>query len=491
VLNRRARQVSDGAARTHDDTPAGPPSWVEPTWDVVVVGGGNAGVVAAMAANDLGARVLLIERAPRHMRGGNSRHTRNIRCMHLSEDSFSKGAYTFDELWADLCNVGNGPSNEVLARYTVQDSESVPGWMQQHGARWQKPLSGTLHLDRTNRFFLGGGRALLNAYYREVATRPGITVAYDVKLEEFELAGGRCTALVVSHAGARHRLGIRTVICASGGFEANIDWLRKYNGDRAKNFIIRGTPYNDGHVLARLYEAGAEHAGEERGFHAIAVDARSPKFDGGIATRLDTVPFGIAVNQDGQRFADEGENIWPKRYATWGRLIAEQPEQIAYTLWDSKVNHLFLPPMYGVTSADTIEELAAKLGLDPTLVTKTVGEYNGAINGGAQFDPRTLDGCHTDGLTPPKSHWAQRVDAPPYYGIGMRTGITFTYMGVAVDADARVAMADGNSFENVFAAGEIMSGNILSTGYLAGFGMTIGSVWGRRAGMQAATYVHQ
>lgn len=465
------------------------PAWTSATWDLVVVGGGNAAVSAAMAADDRGARVLILERAPLPMRGGNTRHTRNIRCVHR-QDEFNAGDYCFDELWADLCGVGTGPSDEELAHFTVRDSETIPAWMAAHGARWQRPLSGTLQLGRTNRFFLGGGKALLNSYYRYLATRPDVTVVYDAKAEQFEFTGPRCDAVVVLLAdGRRARVAARSVVCASGGFEANLDWLRRYWSDAVDNYVIRGTPYNDGHVLAQLYAADAASAGEEKGFHAIALDARAPKFDGGIATRLDTIPFGIAVNQLGQRFYDEGEDIWPKRYAIWGRNIAGQPGQLIFSLWDAKVNGLFLPPMYGVTTAGDLGDLAAQLGLDRAAVTATVTDYNAAVAPGGTFDPAVLDDCHTEGLAVPKSHWAQRLDQPPYYGVAMRPGITFTYMGVAVDLTARVKRADGSAFENVFAAGEIMSGNILSSGYLAGFGMTIGAVWGRRAGQQATEHV--
>ena len=479
-------------------TGAEPPAWSRDLWDVVVIGGGNAAVVAAMAANDLGARVLILERAPRHMRGGNSRHTRNIRCVHHG-GGFVTGSYPFEELWSDLCRVGEGPNDERLAEFTVRDSESVPAWMEAHGARWQEPLAGTLHLGRTNRFFLGGGKALLNSYYRGIAERPGITVAYDAKVEELGFSGGgsssdgggdsdRCSTLAVSFGGALHSVRTRAVVCASGGFEANIDWLRRYWGDAADRYIIRGTPYNDGHVLSRLYEAGAARAGQERGFHAIAVDARAPRFDGGIATRLDCIPFGIVVNRAGRRFHDEGEDIWPKCYAHWGARIAAQPEQTAIALWDAQVADLFLPPMYGVVSADTIPELAAKVAVDPGALARTVDDYNHAVVDGGHFDHRVLDDCHTAGLTPAKSHWARRLEKPPFCAVVMRPGITFTYMGVAVGPDARVRRQDGAPFANVFAAGEIMSGNVLSTGYLAGFGMTIGTVWGRRAGTEAGRH---
>src|SRR5262249_7923128 len=154
-------------------------------------------------------------------------------------------AYTYGELWQDLCNVGEGPNNEQLATYTVRDSEAIPAWMSRHGARWQPPLAGTLHLGRTNRFFLGGGKALLNSYYRYAGTRPPITAIYNAKVEEFEFNGPRCTAVVVTYEGTRHKVRTQAVICASGGFEANLEWLRQYWGDAVDNYVIRGTPYND------------------------------------------------------------------------------------------------------------------------------------------------------------------------------------------------------------------------------------------------------
>jgi tricarballylate dehydrogenase len=450
---------------------------------VVVIGGGNAGLVAALTARRLADRVLVLDRGPAAMRGGNTRHTRNVRCVHAQADAYSPGTYLFGELWADLCGVGTGPSNEKLAELTVRESETVPRWMTEHGVRWQPPLAGTLHLGRTNRFFLGGGKALINTYHR-TAARLGVTVCYDTTVEDLVLDGDRCTAVVTGDAELR----ARAVVCASGGFEANIDWLRRYWGDAADNYLIRGTRDNDGRVLAALYARGAARAGEERGFHAVAVDARSPRFDGGIATRLDSIPFGIVVNARGRRFYDEGEDLWPKRYAIWGRNIAEQPGQIAYSIWDSKVRRLFLPPMYRPAEAGSVAELALALGLDPGPVTRTVRDFNAAIRPGGAFDPSGLDGCAAEGISPAKSHWAQPIDTPPYYGVAMRPGITFTYLGVAVTEQARVLHADGTPLRNVFAAGEMMSGNILSTGYLAGFGLTIGHVWGRIAGAEAARH---
>jgi tricarballylate dehydrogenase len=451
----------------------------------VVIGGGNAGLAAALTAGRLvgpsGGRVLLLDRGPAALRGGNTRHTRNIRCAHSWSDAYSPGSYLFAELWHDLCGVGTGPGNEKLAELTVRESENVPAWMTGQGVRWQPPLAGTLHLGRTNRFFLGGGKALVNTYHRALA-QLGVPVRYGVTVSDLVLDGDLCT-------GVRTADGVvaaRAVVCASGGFEANVEWLRRYWGDAADNYLIRGSADNDGRVLAALYAHGAARAGEERGFHAVAIDARSPRFDGGIATRLDSIPFGIVVNRDGQRFYDEGEELWPKRYAIWGRNVAGQPGQIAYSLWDEKVRGLFLPPMYPPVSAGSVQDLAVALGLNPDAVAATVRSFNASIRPDGRFDPGGLDSCATEGLSPAKSHWAQPLDTPPFYAVPLRPGITFTYLGVAVTEQARVLRTDGSVLRNVFAAGEIMSGNILSTGYLAGFGLTIGHVWGRIAGAEAA-----
>jgi tricarballylate dehydrogenase len=451
----------------------------------VVIGGGNAGLAAALTAARLTDRVLVLDRGPVALRGGNTRHTRNLRCVHGQSDRYSPGTYLFEELWQDLCGVGTGPSHEKLAELTVRESETVPQWMTEHGVRWQPPLAGTLHLGRTNRFFLGGGKALINTYHRAAASL-NITVRYGSTVEDLLLDADRCTAVVTGDGLLR----AGAVVCASGGFEANLDWLRLYWGDAADNYLIRGSRDNDGRVLAALYDHGAAPAGEERGFHSVAIDARSPRFDGGIATRLDSIPFGIVVNGQGRRFYDEGEDLWPKRYAIWGRNIADQPGQIGYSIWDAKVRRLFLPPMYPPAEAGSVRDLAVALGLDPDAVTGTVRAFNAAIRPGGTFDPGRLDDCATVGLSPAKSHWAQPLDTPPYYGVAMRPGITFTYLGVAVTEQARVLRTDGTPIRNVFAAGEIMSGNILSTGYLAGFGVTIGHVWGRIAGAEAARHVH-
>src|SRR4029077_4771541 len=194
-------------------------------------------------------------------------------------------------------------------------------------------------------------------------SRMGISVRYNVRVEDLVIENDRFEAVRVIDGEKEELIRGRAVIVAAGGYEANIEWLKRHWGDAADNFIIRGTPYNDGMLLAALLKHGAKPMGDPKGFHAIAVDARAPKFDGGIVTRLDAIPFGIVVNQLGERFYDEGEDIWPKRYAIWGGLIAAQPRQKAFCIVDAKTIDQFLPPMFKPHQADSLDALAALLSV--------------------------------------------------------------------------------------------------------------------------------
>ncbi|MGH7844544.1 MAG: FAD-dependent tricarballylate dehydrogenase TcuA, partial [Candidatus Binatia bacterium] len=392
--------------------------------------------------------------------------------------------YTEEEFYRDLMQVTGNDTNERLARLTIQISEELGDWMAANGVRWQRPLRGTLHLARSNLFMLGGGKAMMNAYY-DSAFRLGVQIAYESEVSALNIRDGEFIS--ASCNGERREIAAKTVVVASGGFEANIPWLKEYWGDAADNFIIRGTKHNQGGMLKELLRQGAKPVGDPRGCHAVALDARAPKFDGGIVTRLDSVPFGIVVNRDVKRFYDEGEDFWPKRYAIWGGLIARQPDQIAYSILDAKALPHFMPSVFPPVEAGSIHELAPALNLDPAALAAAVHEFNGAVRPGA-FDPATLDTCRTEGLDPTKSHWARPIDTPPYYGYPLRPGITFTYLGVTVDEQARVIMQDGRPAKNIFAAGEVMAGNILTRGYLAGFGLTIGAAFGRIAGREAARH---
>ncbi|MEM8837806.1 MAG: FAD-dependent tricarballylate dehydrogenase TcuA [Pseudomonadota bacterium] len=465
---------------------------MDKSFDVLVAGGGNAALCAAISARKAGASVCVIEAAPKAWRGGNTRHTRNMRVAHDEGNGILTGPYPVDEYHQDLMRVTKGNTDPELASLTLEKSKELWDFLSEQGVRFQPSLGGTLSLGRTNAFFLGGGRSMLNALYR-TAEDEGVEIAYETRLTDMEIEDGFFVSAKVekgweSGASEESIISARTFVAASGGFEANIEWLKEAWGPAAENFRIRGTPYNKGSVLRLLIDRGIQSVGDPKQCHAVAVDGRAPQFDGGIVTRLDCVPFGVVLNQNAERFYDEGEDFWPKRYAIWGRLVAAEPDQIGHVIIDSKSIKLFMPSVFPPEKADTIEDLAGKIGLHPTRMADTIDTFNAACKPG-NFDHTIHDDCTTEGLSPPKSHWARPIDVPPYYAYTLRPGITFTYLGVKVNADARMVLDNGTASPNMFAAGEIMAGNVLGEGYLAGIGMTIGSVFGRIAGEEAARYV--
>lgn len=454
--------------------------------DVLIIGGGNAALCAALMAREAGASVLILEASPKEWRGGNSQHTRNLRCMHDAPQDVLIETYPEEEFWQDLLKVTGGETSEPLARLVIRASSNCRDWMRRHGVRFQPPLSGALHVARTNAFFMGGGKALVNAYYRSAQTL-GVRVRYDTPVAEIELDGDR---FVAARTEGGETITAKSCVLAAGGFESNREWLREAWGrnDRgewpADNFLIRGTRFNQGVLLKAMMKAGADMIGDPSQGHCVAIDARAPLYDGGICTRIDCVSLGVVVNRDGQRFYDEGEDFWPKRYAIWGRLVAQQPGQIGYSIIDRKVIGRFMPPVFPGVTAESLPELASKLGLPLDAFMQTLDGYNAACRPGT-FNHTILDDCRTEGIAPAKTHWAMPIDTPPFYGYALRPGITFTYLSLKVDHTAAVRFADKPS-PNLFVAGEMMAGNVLGKGYTAGVGMSIGTAFGRIAGTRAA-----
>jgi len=292
---------------------------------------------------------------------------------------------------------------------------------------------------------------------------------------------------------AAERIEARACVLAAGGFESNREWLREAWGQNERgewpsdNFLIRGTRFNTGILLRRMLDLGADVIGDPTQAHMVAIDARAPLYDGGICTRIDCVSLGVVVNRDGERFYDEGEDFWPKRYAIWGRLVAGQPGQQAYSIIDQQAIGRFMPPVFPGTTASTLQDLARQLKLPQEKFVKTVEDYNSACRVGT-FDHTALDDCHTQGLMPAKSHWARPLVKPPFYAYPLKPGVTFTYLGLATDETAAVHF-NGEASPNLFVAGEMMAGNVLGKGYTAGIGMAIGTAFGRIAGVQAAASV--
>ena len=375
-------------------------------YDVLVVGGGNAALCAAISARRAGASVLVLEAAPKFYRGGNTRHTRNMRCAHDAATEILTGPYTEEEFFDDLLRVTGGQTDEPLARLMIHESKEMLGWIVEQGVRFQPSLGGTLSLGRTNSFFLGGGRAMLNALYRtaealgvEVATTPRWSTSTSrrhVPVGDREAGDGTATV----RAGALRR-GRRRVRGQHRMAEAILGRRRRQLPDPRHAVQPR-------HDAARCCSTtGVQEIGDPTQCHAVAIDARAPKFDGGIITRLDCVVFGIVVNKHAERFYDEGEDIWPKRYAIWGRLVAASPTRSPTSSSTHSSRNRFMPSLFPPIEAATSASLPASSASIAARWRRRSRDFNAAVRPGT-FDHTILDDCRTEGLTPPKTHWARR-----------------------------------------------------------------------------------
>jgi len=238
----------------------------DPHYDVVIASGGNAALCAALVASRAGAGVLILEAAPMHMRAGNSRHTRNVRYMHEGPEHNLVGSYGEEEFFQDLLQVTGGETNEALARLTIRASADLGSWILGNGVRWQGPLKGTLQLSRTNAFFLGGGKALVNAYYQE-AERLGVDVRYETEVCDFVPADGGTKVEFTAH-GETWPVMAKSVVVASGGFEANLEWLARNWGEAAPKRGAAWLARRAGVPLVPIAIAGTEKV-MGRGAHRI------------------------------------------------------------------------------------------------------------------------------------------------------------------------------------------------------------------------------
>ena len=310
-------------------------------FDVLVIGGGNAALCAAISARRAGASVLVLEGAPKFYRGGNTRHTRNMRCAHDAATEILTGPYTEEEFWDDLLRVTGGQTDEELARFMIRESKDILNWIVEQGVRWQPSLGGTLSLGRTNSFFLGGGRAMLNALYltAETARRRHRLRRRGASISRSRTACS-CRPTLKQPIDGATEVRASALVAAAGGFEANIEWLKQYWGEAADNFLIRGTPYNRGTILQ---DAARPRACRRSAIPPSATRSRSTRArrNSTAASSRGSIAWCSASSSTStpQRFYDEGEDIWPKRYAIWGRLVAAQPDQIAYIIFDRSRRH--------------------------------------------------------------------------------------------------------------------------------------------------------
>ena len=486
--------------------------------DVIVVGGGNAALCAALAAREAGVPVLLLEKAPASQRGGNSFFTAGgFRFAHGGLDDLRKDVipdltpgeaasvdlppYTEENFYDDLMRLTENLSDPDLADTLVSRSRPTVVWMRRHGIRWI-PMFGrqSYKVGDRHRFWgglsveaVGGGPGLVQALY-DRATQLGVEVRYETKAVRLLVDDqGAIRGLVCRGPEGFAEVEARAVVLAAGGFEANPEWRARYLGKDWELARVRGTRHNTGDGIRMALEIGAQPYGHWSSCHAVAWDLNAPPFGDrkvGDLFQKHSYPLGIVVNLRGERFVDEGADYRSYTYAKYGREILQQPQRAAFQIFDQKVVAILREEyrIREVTKAEagTIEELAKKLEIDPEGLVRTVREFNAAVQPG-EFNPAILDGKGTKGITPPKSNWALPLDSPPYVGYGVTCGITFTFGGLRINTGAQVLDTEDRPIPGLYAAGELVGG-LFYENYPGGSGLMAGAVFGRLAGESAATH---
>jgi tricarballylate dehydrogenase len=485
------------------------------SYDVIVLGGGNAAFCAAHAARELGASVLIVEAAPQEERGGNSRFTAGgmrvayggvedlARLMpDLTEEEKANtdfGVYAKDQFYDDLCRVTQYRTDPMLAETLVTRSFDTMLWMRGKGIRFA-PIYGRQAFKVEGRFKFwggltveawGGGPGLVDAHYA-IAERSGIDVWYRSRALELVCDDGGVQGVVVRAQGKTAKLAAKCVVIATGGFEANAEWRTRYLGPGWDLAKVRGTRFNTGDGIRMALEIGAMPYGNWSGCHAVGWDRNAPEFGDlsvGDGFQKHSYPFGILVNARGRRFVDEGADFRNYTYAKYGRAILEQPGQFAWQVFDGKVLHL-LRDEYRIkrvtkVSAQTLEELAGKLeDVDAAGFLAEVRAYNAAVQTRIAFNPNIKDGRCTRGLPLEKSNWANAIDTPPLEGYAVTCGVTFTFGGLRIDESGNVINTDGLPIRGLYAAGELVGG-LFYFNYPGGTGLMSGAVFGRIAGSAA------
>jgi tricarballylate dehydrogenase len=485
------------------------------TYDVIVVGGGNAALCAAITAREEGARVLLLERAPEDERGGNSSFTEGLmRFVYNGKDDIVAlspdltpdelasdfGRYTEENFFDDMARVTQNRTDPDLCEILVRQSNAALHWMCRQGVRFL-PQFGRQSFKVGGKFTfwggatlaaVGGGRGLVDQLYR-AAEKAGVKVLYNAWARELVHSDRGIEGIIVNVDGVTHRFASRAIVLACGGFEANAAWRARHLGPGWDLAKVRGSRYNCGDGLDMALRIGAQPAGHWSGCHAVGWERYADDF-GSFETmddyERDNYPFSIMVNADGRRFLDEGADIRNYTYAKYGRIILQQPDQFAWQIFDSSVTHMLRPEYRArrVTRvvANTIEELADKLSdVNRDALIATIKEYNASITRDVPFNPNVKDGRRTQGLAMPKSNWAIALENPPFEAYAVTCGVTFTFGGLKVTTDAQVLNTSNRPMPGLFTAGEMLGG-LFYFNYPGATGLTSGAVFGRIAGRSAA-----
>ncbi|MBI4190591.1 MAG: FAD-dependent tricarballylate dehydrogenase TcuA [Betaproteobacteria bacterium] len=486
--------------------------------DVVVVGGGNAALCAALSAREHGANVLVLERAPKDQRGGNSAFTEgSFRMVHsglkdvikivpdLSKEEIARtdfGEYTAEQYLDDLGRITQYYIDPDLAEIIVRTSTDTVHWIREKGVRFLPFYGLYAHRDKgRSKFFggvvvcaAGGGRALVEAEH-SAAEKRGIVIRYGAQVTGLVRGRSGVEGVRVIVDGVEEEVRARAVVLACGGFEANREWRTRYLGPGWDLAKVRGSRFNTGDGIRMALDIGAQPYGQWSGCHSVSWERYAPDFGDSSAPLggyRHGYAYSIMINSEGKRFLDEGADFRNYTYAKYGRIVLQQPGSYAWQVFDSQVTHLLMNEyrIKGATKAqaNTLEELADRMGdVDRAQFLSTVREYNAAVKRDVQFDPSIKDGRRTVGLEIDKSNWANPIEVPPFEAYSVGCGITFTFGGLKIDTTAHVLDISDTPLPGLFAAGELVGG-IFYFNYPGSSGLMAGAVFGRIAGREAASF---
>jgi tricarballylate dehydrogenase len=485
-------------------------------YDVIVVGGGNAALCAALSAKETVEKVLVLERAPEEESGGNSRFTAGLlrivyngaddlrQLIDLSADELARtdfGTYTADQFFDDMGRVTEYRCDPDLTELLVRNSFPTVKWMRGKGVRftaaWGRQAFnvggkfkfwGGLTLEA-----VGGGPGLVDSL-TQIAKKNGIDIWYQARAQSLIADDDGVHGVVVRRNNKTLQVKSKAVVLAAGGFQANTEWRTRYMGPGWELAKVRGTRFNTGDGIRMALDVGAAAHGNWSGCHAVAWDRNAPE-TGDLAVgdnfQKHSYPWGVYINAEGRRFVDEGADFRNYTYAKYGRVILQQPRQFAWQIFDGKVKQQ-LRDEYRIKqvtkiSANTLEELVAKMDdTDQKTALETLRKYNAAVQTQIPFNPNVKDGRCTKGLEVNKSNWANTLDTPPFEAYAVTCGITFSFGGLRINTDAQVISTDGEPIPGLYAAGELVGG-IFWFNYPGGSGLTNGSVFGKIAGASAAS----
>ena len=482
--------------------------------DVIVVGAGNAALAASVSARINGAdRVLVLEKAPEELRGGNTHYSGGLLRIAFSEvdeilrlvpkarelPGFVEGVepYPGELFWSDLRRMTSGRTDSELGEILISNSFSTACWMADQGIRFEPAISlGAVRVGNVIKWPKGAivraaneGAGLYRMWFA-AAQRQDVEIRYETAATRLRQDGrGRVIGVVVRDPSGVHEIDARAVVLGCGGFEANAAWRAQYLGRPWDHARVRGTRYNQGDGLRMAFDIGAMPAGNWSGCHATPIHAGAPPFgDRKLTDKTNRLsyPYGLMINRLGQRFVDEGEDQAFFTYAKFGGIILNQPGGVAYQIFDAQAREL-LEPHYSTSdpfTANTLPELVRQLDCDRETALRTIAEYNAAAGHG-EFNPGDRDGMATRGLAPPKSNWARKLDTPPFLAWPVTGGITFSFGGLKINQRAQAIGTDWRPIEGLYVCGE-MVGGLFHNNYPGGSGLMSGAVFGRIAGASAA-----